>query len=63
MSESRKGQENFSSTAVINLCKLHSKKVEKVELAKAQELTLLCSNETLLHKTDDCYKDWYAVVA
>lgn len=62
MAESRKGQENFSSTAVINLCKLHSNNVEQVELAKAQELTLLCG-ETLSHKTDDCCKDWYAVVA
>ena len=64
MFESREGQENLSSTAVVNLCELHSK-VEKVEvlLVKAQELTLLCRNETLLHKTDDCYKDWYAVVA
>lgn len=63
MSESQKGQESFSSTAVLNFIKLHSKEVEKILLVKAQELTLLCSNKTLLHKTGNCYKDWYAVVA
>lgn len=65
MSEPRKGQEDFSSTVVINLSKLQSKEVEKVEvlLVKAQGLNLLRRNETLLHNTDDCYKYWCAVVA
>lgn len=59
MSEPTKGQENFSNTTVMNFCKLHSKEIEKAEalLVKAQELPLLNSNKTFLHKTDDCYKD------
>lgn len=42
MSDSGEGQEDFSSTVVMNLCKLHSKEEEKAVLpVKAWEPTVM----------------------